>query len=116
MAAGEDQAHEVVLERLFRPIGGRRRRLDGVRDLRLFLGKTLLAPEPIKGFVARRRDQPGERVPRNPARRPLSERHRERFLKGVLGNVEVTEEPDQGGEGARPLLAIQRLEFHPPGV
>jgi hypothetical protein len=35
----------------------------------------------------------------------LPGRHRERFLGGLLGQVEVAEEADQGGEDAPPLVA-----------
>jgi hypothetical protein len=43
---------------------------------------------------------------------PLLDRRREGFLQHVLGEVEVAQEPDEGGEGARTLLAVQRLEIH----
>jgi hypothetical protein len=34
----------------------------------------------------------------------------ERFLRGLLGEIEVAEEADQGGEDATPLLAEGLLE------
>jgi hypothetical protein len=35
---------------------------------------------------------------------------RERVLRGLLGEVEVAEEADQGGEDAAPLLAEDQVE------
>jgi hypothetical protein len=31
-------------------------------------------------------------------------------VQGLLGEVEIAQEPDEGGEGARPLLAVKRVE------
>jgi hypothetical protein len=43
------------------------------------------------------------------ARPPLGGR-RERVLRGLLGELEVAEEADQGREDARPLVAEDLLE------
>ena len=42
--------------------------------------------------------------------RPALRRDRERLLRGFLGEVEVAEEADQGGEDASPLVAEDLLE------
>ena len=42
--------------------------------------------------------------------RPALGRDRERLLRGFLGEVEVAEEADQGGEDASPLVAEDLLE------
>ena len=47
----------------------------------------------------------GRSVPRPPFRRD-----RERLLRGFLGELEVAEEADQGGEDASPVLSEDPLE------
>jgi hypothetical protein len=42
--------------------------------------------------------------------RPAGSRDRERFLRGLLGEVEVAEEADQAREDASPFLAEDLLE------
>ena len=106
VTAGEDQPHEVVREGLLREAGCRDRRLAEVGDLGLLRGQVLLAAQAVDRLVPRRGDQPRARVPRHAAGRPLLERGGERFLQRLLGDVEVTEEADQGREGPGPLLAI----------
>ena len=46
----------------------------------------------------------------HPVAWPALGRGRERLLRGFLGEVEVAEEADQGGEDAAPLLAEDVLE------
>jgi hypothetical protein len=46
----------------------------------------------------------------DPVARPALGGDRERLLRGLLGEVEVAEEADQGGEDAAPLLAEDLLE------
>jgi hypothetical protein len=41
--------------------------------------------------------------------RPALRRDREGLLRGLLGEVEVAEEADQGGKDAPPLVAESRL-------
>ena len=45
-----------------------------------------------------------------PVARPALGRDRERLLRGFLGEFEVAEEADQGGEDASPLVAEDLLE------
>jgi hypothetical protein len=44
-------------------------------------------------------------VRRDPVARPALSGDRERLLRGLLGEVEVAEEADEGSEDASPLLA-----------
>ena len=55
-------------------------------------------------------DQPGPRVGGNPVARPALRGDREGLLGGLLGEVEVAEEADQGGQDAPPLVAEDLLE------
>jgi hypothetical protein len=50
------------------------------------------------------------RVDRLPLARPALGGDRERFLRGLLGKVEVAEEADQAGDNPAPLLAENLLE------
>ena len=45
------------------------------------------------------------RAGRHTVARPPLRRDRERLLRGLLGEVEVAEEADEGGEDAPPLVA-----------
>jgi hypothetical protein len=45
-----------------------------------------------------------------PVARPALGRDRERVLRGLLGEVEVAEEADEGSEDASPLLAERLVE------
>ena len=54
--------------------------------------------------------QPRAGVGRDAVARPALGRDRERLLRGLLGEVEVAEEADQGGEDAAPLVAEGPLE------
>jgi hypothetical protein len=45
-----------------------------------------------------------------PVTRPPLGRDRERLLGGLLGEVDVTEEADQGGEDAAPLAPEDLLD------
>ena len=73
-------------------------------------GKGLLSADPIGGAVARRSHQPGARVFWYAVARPALGGDGERLLRGVLGEVEVAEDADQGGENAAPLLAEDPVE------
>ncbi|MEA2298336.1 MAG: hypothetical protein QOF77_1272, partial [Solirubrobacteraceae bacterium] len=45
-----------------------------------------------------------------PVAGPARGGHRERLLRGLLGEVEVAEEADQGGEDVPPLVAEDLVE------
>jgi hypothetical protein len=74
------------------------------------LGERALAPDPVDRAVAGRREEPGARVGRLAVARPALGRDRERLLSGLLGELEVTEEADQGGQYAAPFVAEDPLD------
>jgi hypothetical protein len=73
-------------------------------------GERLIATDAVDCPVAPGCDQPGPRVGGRPVAGPPLGGDRERFLGGFLGEVEVAEEADQGGEDAAPLVAEDLLE------
>src|ERR1700686_5371719 len=64
-----------------------------------------LAPEAIDRSVASGGDDPSRRAGRQSGRRPALHCCCERVLDGLLGNIDVAEDPDQDGDGATVLLA-----------
>jgi hypothetical protein len=109
VAAGEEQLEPFVGE------GGRFHRvlvfhsLGGV-ELANLGGEGPLAADPVDRPVARRADQPGAGAGGDAVARPALRGDREGLLAGFLGEVEVAEEADQGGEDAAPLLAVDLVE------
>jgi len=69
-----------------------------------------LAAQPVDGPVAGRRDEPGAGPLGDAVARPALGGDRERLLGGLLGEVEVAEEADQGGEDPPPLVAEDLVE------
>src|SRR5581483_7315108 len=69
-----------------------------------------VAADAVDRAVSRSRHEPAGGVRRRPVPRPPLERDRDRVLEGVLGEVEVAEDADQGGEDASVLLAEELLE------
>jgi hypothetical protein len=108
VAAREEKLEALVGDRCLVHV----RLLYGLRDFeQLSLrGAGAVAPDAVDGPVARRRDEPGARVVGRPVARPPRGRDRERLLGGFLGEVEVAEEADQGGEDTSPLVAEDLLE------
>jgi len=73
-------------------------------------GQRALAPDVVDRAVARRRDQPGRGVVGGAVARPALGGDREGLLGSLLGEVEVAEEADQGGQDAAPLVAEGRFD------
>ena len=110
VAAGEDQPEAVVLHRSsFRP-----RRVVVALGEEVGLVLAALAgrfpPEPVDGPVAGGRDDPATGVGRRALLGPGSDGDGERFLDRLFGEVDVTEEADQGGDGTAELLPEDRLD------
>jgi len=103
MAAGEDQAQSLVGHRLVAVVFGLELR-ESLEQLRLARERAL-PPDAVDRAVPRGRDQPGARILRRSVARPALECGRDRVLKGVLCELEVAEDADQGCENAAPLLA-----------
>ena len=111
MAAGEDQLQPLVGKgRLLHLV------LHGLGHLEQarLLGERAVAAQAVDRAVAGGDRQPGARVGRRAVARPALGRDRERLLRGLLGEVEVAEEADQGGEDAAPLVAEDLLEQRLP--
>src|SRR5215216_3731804 len=66
---------------------------------------TRFAAESVDGSLAGGRRDPAACVRRQALGRPLAQGDGERLLHGVLGEVDVTEDPDQGGHRPAGLLA-----------
>jgi hypothetical protein len=120
VTAGEDQPEPIVHDRVHRigTVEGRvridRRELlldQGLpaEELRL-LREDPPPPEPIDRPVAGGRRDPGAGVVRHAPRRPRLEGRDEGLLDGFLGEVEVTEDADQGGHRPPLFLAEQAID------
>jgi hypothetical protein len=107
VTAGEDQFEALVGK--CRGVHRILRRLGNVQQAGLH-GQRAIAPDAVDGPVARRRHQPGARVGRRSVAGPALRGDRERLLRGLLGEVEVAEEADQGSEDVAPVLAEGLLE------
>ncbi len=113
MAAGEDEAQAVVLDRVARVparlpagriVGDRVDVPGGVVEG----DEAPLAPDPVDAAKPPRRDEPRDRVRRNALRGPLLRGRDEGVVQGVLGEIEAAEEAHQSREDAPAFLAIQR--------
>ena len=102
VAAREDELEPLVREG--RVVHRVLHRLGDLEQPRL-LGVGAFAAEAVDGAVARRRHQPGAGARGHALARPALRRDRERLLRGLLGEVEVAEEADEGREDAPPLVA-----------
>src|SRR5207302_2087884 len=108
MAAGEHQsqtvvAHGTLLGRFTVRLKQRRLRLP------IFPGR--LATEAVDGPVARRGDDPSRRARRQPIRGPPLRRRREGVLNRILGDIDVTEDPDQDRHGTTVFRAEHTLDL-----
>src|SRR6267143_321048 len=108
VAAGEDEAQPVVGDGVILGFCKLLRHVYLIADL-----ATALA-HPVDRLESARRNQPRARVRRCPFDRPALERRRERILKRLLGEIEVAEQADQGGEDAAGFRAVDRLERYWP--
>ena len=108
VAAGEDQLEPLVGERAS-PSSSSSTASRHLEQLRLG-GERAVAADPVDRAVAGGGDQPGARVRRRAVAGPALGGGRERLLGGLLGEVEVAEEADQGGQDAAPLLAEDPLD------
>ena len=109
MAAGEDQAesligHGFVVVFLGRELG------EPLENFGL-AGEGLLAADPVDRAVACGGGQPRGGVVGRAVSWPALDGGRERVLEGVLGQLEIAEDADQGREDAAPLLADDSFEL-----
>src|SRR6266516_1075594 len=119
VAAGEDQTQPIVRHRALPLVLARRVERREPLQLLELLRKAALAPQAVDGLVASRLGHPRTRVRGRALARPLLERRRKRLVHDLLGEVEVAEQADQGGEDAPRLLAIEpadHLRDHRPSA
>ena len=111
MTAGEDQPQQVVVHHAFRldhvqyllrRVGAFLRGRPGRRRLLHRPGR--LVAEHVVGLVPRGDGQPGPRVVRHPGGGPGPECRDGRLLHGVLGELKITEGPDEGRQHAAALI------------
>ena len=133
-AAERSQRERDLRVELERRVAAREDELEAlVRDRRLvhlvlhglghveqagLLGERAVAADAVDRAIPRRRHQPRPRARGRPVAWPALGRDRERLLRGLLGEVEVAEEADQGGEDATPLVAeglVERPTTRPTG-
>ena len=83
------------------------------KELRMrfqFFLQTSLPSQTIDGFVFGGLDDPGARRFGNAVSAPLVNGGGERFLRGVFGELEVAELPDERGHNAAPVRAVDRID------
>jgi hypothetical protein len=73
-------------------------------------GERPLPAQTVDRAVARSRDQPGAGIVGEAVAGPPLGGNRERLLGGLLSEIEVAEEADQGGQDARPLVVEDLLD------
>ena len=101
MAAGEDQPQPVVLEALVVALGGVTCRVgEPLRELGLRPVEPRPSAHRVDGLEAAGRDEPRPGLLGDSFLRPALHRRREGVVERLLGEVEVAEEADQGGEDA----------------
>jgi hypothetical protein len=121
MAAGEDEPQSVIdAVRCGHLIllGPARRRVD-LRlpaELRGLVGEPPVAADPVDRPIASRGRDPRPRVPRHALCRPHFERPGEGVLNGLLGEIEVTQHPDEGRDRPPRFLAEQAVDQRVSGV
>ena len=108
MAAGEDQPQPVVAHRAHLLGRARRRARAASAACGVPVVAGRLPAEPVDGPVAGRGDDPAARVGRHAVDRPALDGDGERLLDRLLGEVDVAEDADQGGDDPAVLLAEDR--------
>jgi hypothetical protein len=116
MAAGEDQAQDVVFQR-------RRLRIFGYPlsdpmighevgfDLPALGQKPHVTPQAVDRLMTPDIDQPGAGICRDAFAWPLMNCCCEGILHGILGELEVAEQPDQRGQHAATFVAEQKSDL-----
>src|SRR2546423_2920580 len=111
MAAGEDELESLIGKcRVVECFVHRCLHGVGLVEQAGLLVALLVAPDAVDRGVASGRDEPRARVGRRAVARPPGRGRGEGLLRGLLGEVEVSEEADQGREHATPLVMEDLLE------
>jgi len=107
MAAGEDELEALVGEHcLVQVVVHGERHLEQV-GLR---GQRAVTADAVDRAIARGDHEPAARIRGDAVARPAFGSDCERLLCGLLGEIEIAEEADQGGDDASPLVAENLLE------
>ena len=109
MAAGEDQLQPLIADAQIIHV----RWLLELRHFQLtgLLGQGPLATDAIDRTVTRSRHQPRARIVRPSILGPAFGGGDERFLHGLLSELEVTEIPDERRQDAAPFLTEDLLKL-----
>jgi hypothetical protein len=109
VAAGEEQPQAVVRDRVHGLVG----LLAAAQGLQLaqLLRVAALAAQAVDRAVARGAHDPAAGVGRDSVARPAFHRRGECLLNGLLGQVEVAENPDQGGDRPSRLAPEQAIDY-----
>jgi hypothetical protein len=109
MAAREDQPQAVVGELLH--VCLLFLELQCSTEQLALLGEAALAAQPVDRAVAGRGQDPRGGAGGHAGRRPALRRHRECVLHRLLGEVEIAEEADEGGDRPSRLAPEQAVEI-----
>jgi hypothetical protein len=104
VTAGEDESQAVIHDVVVLDLGSLLRYVVLARDF------AAAFTQPVDRSKPSGRNQPGPRAGRRAFYGPALDRRRERILKRFLGEIEVTEEANQGGENAAGFRAVDRLD------
>src|SRR5690606_34761692 len=95
--AGKDKPKAIILEGVYVPLvtpGA----LDRARHLLDRFVEARASAYSVDCLEAAGRYEPGTRIPRKALLRPLLRRGHEGFLERILGKVEISQQPDEGGQ------------------
>ena len=113
MAAGEDQPQPVVFDALGVRRGGVIRDRFDVLGVILQRVESRAPADSVDRLEAPGRDEPRPRIGGRTLPWPVLERRAEGFMQRLFGEIEVTEQPDQGGENAPRLGAVDGVHRVP---
>ena len=111
MAAGEDQAQAIVLDRfLLLLCGARIRDLFDCFGVFVDAGEAGIAAKAVDCFEPANGNEPRDRIGRHAVARPLFGSRDEGVVFGFLGAFEAAEEPYERCEDASSVAAVDRFE------
>ena len=113
MAAGEDEAQPIVLDavvfEVFELRSAARPRLELLGEPRERRLEPGTAADGVDRLEPAGRNEPRPRVVRHAVLRPAFHRGRERVVKRLLGEVEIAEQANQGGEDAARVGTVDSI-------
>ena len=110
VAAREDEPKAIVFERFILE----RNRLDRGLELTRQFGdrgiETSAPAQDVDRLETTGRDEPRERVARQPVARPTLDRSRECFVQRLLGEVEVADQANERGQHTTRIRAVEPFD------